>query len=82
MLFSSSVFCIKIYRVIGFFDWRTPFFLIRDPETIKNIAIRDFDYFENHRSFVDESTDVLFKNCLYMLSGQKWREMRGNLTIF
>ncbi len=42
------------------FDFRKPFYFIRDPEIIKKLAVKDFDHFENHRSFIDEDVDLLF----------------------
>lgn len=42
------------------FDFRKPFYFIRDPEIIKQLAVKDFDHFENHRSFIDEDVDLLF----------------------
>lgn len=70
----------EIYRIIGLFDFRVPFFMIRDPEVIKQLAVKDFDHFEDHRSFVDENTDRLFGNSLFMLKGEKWRDMRATLS--
>lgn len=45
------------------FDFRKPFYFIRDPEIIKQLAVKDFDHFENHRSFIDEDVDLLFVSC-------------------
>lgn len=42
------------------FDFRKPFYFIRDPEIIKQLAVKDFDHFENHRSFIDADADLLF----------------------
>lgn len=54
--------------------------MVRDPELIKQLAIKDFDHFEDHRSFLDDNTDVLFGNSLFMLKGAKWRDMRATLS--
>lgn len=42
------------------FDFRQPFYFVRDPAIIKQLGVKDFDYFENHRSFIDEDVDLLF----------------------
>lgn len=32
-------------KIVGLFDFQRPLYLIRDPELIKQIAVRDFEYF-------------------------------------
>lgn len=71
---------IAISRIIGLFDFRVPFFVIRDPEVIKQLAVKDFDHFVDHRSFIDDNVDTLFGNTLSALSGEKWRDMRATLS--
>ncbi|XP_055589830.1 probable cytochrome P450 9f2 [Uranotaenia lowii] len=72
-------------KMIGFFDLVNPIYMLRDPETIKQIAIKDFDFFSDHTpmlspSEVDEDTETLFGNSLFALRGQKWRDMRATLS--
>lgn len=59
---------------------RKPFFSIRDPELIKQMAVKDFEHFEDHRNFIDEKSDVMFANSLFLLKGAKWRDMRATLS--
>lgn len=66
-------------RIYGFFDFRVPQYVVRDPETIKRLAIKDFDHFEDHRGFIDESLDKMFGNMLFAMNGEKWRQMRATL---
>lgn len=47
---------------------------------IKQIGVKDFDYFEDRRSFIDEKVDQLFGSSLVMLKGDKWRQMRATLS--
>lgn len=42
--------------------------------------MKDFDYFEDHRSFTGEDPENLFANSLLLLKGQKWRDMRSTLS--
>lgn len=44
------------------------------------MAVKDFDYFQDHKSFIDEDADDLFGNTLLFLRGQKWRDMRATLS--
>lgn len=68
------------YSVYGTFDFRTPQFIIRSPELYKQIAIKDFDHFEDHYAFLDETTDKLWGNALFLMAGEKWRHMRATLS--
>lgn len=62
------------------FDFRTPQYVVRSPEIIKQIAVKDFDYFEDHRTFADEKLDKLWGNSLFLMKGKKWRQMRATLS--
>ncbi|XP_015177305.1 PREDICTED: cytochrome P450 9e2-like [Polistes dominula] len=67
-------------KYIGFYDLGTPVFMIRDPELIKQIAVKSFDNFPDHRGFVDEVQDPLFGKNLFSLRGDRWKEARTILT--
>ncbi|XP_055530200.1 probable cytochrome P450 9f2 [Wyeomyia smithii] len=75
------------FKVVGFYDFMKPIFMLRDPEVIKKIAVKDFDYFIDHTptmtsGSLDEQTknESLFGNSLFALRGQKWRDMRATLS--
>lgn len=53
---------------------------MRDPEAFKQIAIKDFDHFEDHRVFIDSSVDELFGSSLIAMQGDRWRQMRATLS--
>lgn len=61
------------------FDMREPVYLPRDPDFIRQISIRDFDFFEDHTAFVESGSDTFFNKFLFLLKGSVWREMRANL---
>lgn len=54
-------------------------YVIRDPKVFKQIFIKDFDYFEDHPSILPD-VDELFNNTLFMMCGEKWRQMRATLS--
>jgi cytochrome P450 family 6 len=56
-----------------------PQLLIRDPDIIKNIIVKDFDHFLDHGFDFDEKIDPLSGN-LFMLTGLKWKELRTKLS--
>lgn len=49
-------------------------------EFIRQITIKDFDNFEDHVGFIDSDSDTLFGKSLFLLSEQKWRDMRTTLS--
>ncbi|XP_058832973.1 probable cytochrome P450 9f2 [Topomyia yanbarensis] len=71
-------------KVFGLFDTNSRVFVIRDPELIKQIAVKYFDHFIDRRQIfgtsTDDNPDVLFNKAVVMLTGQKWRDMRATLS--
>lgn len=53
--------------------------MIRDVELIKQISVKNFDSFLNHRFVIDENVDKLFGRSLIMMVDQKWKDMRTTL---
>nr|CAD7460379.1 unnamed protein product [Timema tahoe] len=70
----------KGHRLSGMFQFTCPRTIIRDIELLKMIAIKDFDHFMNHFSVVDPEMDHLFGGNLFLLKGQRWRDMRATLS--
>jgi len=67
-------------KYVGIMDFGTPVMLIRDPELIKDIMVKDFEYFPDHRSFVDENIDLLVSKNTFSLRGDRWRKIRNTLS--
>lgn len=55
---------------MGRYEFLNPMVMIKDIELIKKIAVRDFEYFLDHRAFVDEQFDPLFGRNLFALKGK------------
>lgn len=66
-------------RLVGMYEFFTPVFMIRDPELIKQITVKDFDHFVDHRSVFDDPDEVFSSN-LVSLKGDQWRLMRSTLS--
>lgn len=62
------------------FMFGTPTFIVRDPELIKQITIKDFDHFVNHDRNFDEKIDKMFGRALPSLFDEQWRIMRNSLS--
>lgn len=67
-------------KYVGFFDLVLPCIVIRDPELIKEIAIRNADIFINRRGFVDETCEPFLGKGLFQLKGQRWQKTRATLS--
>lgn len=46
-----------------------PFLVLRDPDIIKLISIKDFDYFSEHRDVAPEGAEPLFHKTLFAVKG-------------
>ncbi|EDW15253.1 probable cytochrome P450 9f2 [Drosophila mojavensis] len=73
-------------KVFGIFEQRKPLLMIRDPELVKQITIKDFDHFINHRNIfgVDSEDphdmDNLFGSSLFSMRDARWKDMRSTLS--
>jgi hypothetical protein len=54
--------------------------LIRDLELVKNILVKDFQYFTDRVISFDEKLDPLTSKFLFVTKGQLWRQWRTKLT--
>lgn len=64
---------------IGFYMFSEPSLIAIDPEFIKNILVRDFDYFHDRGIFVNLKDDPLSGH-LFSLEGVEWKNLRAKLT--
>ncbi|XP_059612265.1 probable cytochrome P450 9f2 [Phlebotomus argentipes] len=67
-------------KIIGLWDMTKPVIMIKDPDLVKVIAVKEFDHFQDRRTVITEQMDELFGNSLLVLKGQKWRDMRSTLS--
>lgn len=68
-------------RFVGFYEiGGSPSYLIRDTELIKQLAIKDFDHFVDHKMAIDHNIDPLFGRTMFAMRGQKWQKMRATLS--
>ena len=67
-------------KYFGFHDFTLPSIILRDPEIIKFVTVKNFDNFVNHTMFVDENLDPFFGKNLFGLQNDSWRDMRSILS--
>ena len=63
----------------GTYSLTKPSFIFRDPDTIKNVLVKDFSSFHDRVLLLDEELEPLTGN-LFLLSGNRWRNLRVKLT--
>ncbi|XP_047000056.1 cytochrome P450 6k1-like [Schistocerca americana] len=65
--------------VVGIYTINSPILIFRDPDLIKTIMVKDFNYFPDRGIYIDEETDHLSAH-LFFLGGTKWKSLRQKLT--
>lgn len=63
----------------GLFQMRTSYLMIRDPEIIKNILIKDFSYFPDRGIYSDFSVNPMSNN-LFFMNNPQWKVLRSKLS--
>ncbi|KAB0791056.1 hypothetical protein PPYR_02856 [Photinus pyralis] len=69
----------KGQRYCGYYFLTKPVLVATDVELIKNVMTKDFQFFTDHFSYVNEKVDPLSGH-LFSLKGQRWRNLRAKLT--
>lgn len=55
---------------MGVFQFTQPALVIRDPELIKELTVRAFDHFTDHKSVGDSEFDPIWSSNLFALKGK------------
>ncbi|KAK0073844.1 hypothetical protein PV325_009112, partial [Microctonus aethiopoides] len=64
---------------VGFYLFDQPCLLIRDPELVKNVLVRDFDYFQDRYARANPE-DKLASASLFLIKNPTWKMVRSKLT--
>ncbi|XP_076657346.1 uncharacterized protein LOC143361655 [Halictus rubicundus] len=67
-------------KYIGVYDFSTPMIMIRDPELIKSVTVKNFEHFQDHRSLKADDIEPMFSKNLFALTGERWKEVRNLLS--
>ncbi|XP_059470470.1 uncharacterized protein LOC132193665 [Neocloeon triangulifer] len=81
----ADVFCenymqLKPNGYGGMFEFMSPTLMVTSPELIRDMTVKNFDFFHDRRMIVSKDTDPLFARSLPGLKGDEWREMRNKLS--
>lgn len=66
-------------KIIGAYVLFKPLLIIRDPELIQRIFVKDFTHFPNRGVYYDEENDPLSMH-LFAIEGKKWKTLRTKLS--
>ncbi|XP_065167282.1 cytochrome P450 9e2-like [Atheta coriaria] len=67
-------------RYCGLYQTTLPTLMIRDPNLIKQLTVKDFDHFVDHRALTPQHVDPLWGYNLFALTGDDWKQMRATLS--
>ncbi|KAH8398960.1 hypothetical protein KR222_004285 [Zaprionus bogoriensis] len=70
----------KDEAVVGIYVINQPALIIREPELIKSVMIKDFNRFFNRYGRCDPHGDALGSNNLFFVRNPQWKEIRTKLT--
>ncbi|XP_078051449.1 cytochrome P450 6k1-like, partial [Augochlora pura] len=63
----------------GFYIFDMPFFLVRDPELVKHVMVKDFSAFVDRYASSDKSDPIGSAN-LFLMNSPRWKVVRAKLT--
>jgi hypothetical protein len=70
-LFHIPHCCIFFFRYYGSYNFTIPSLILKDPELVKQITVKDFDHFVDHNTFLSEEVDPLWGKNLFALTGNE-----------
>ena len=62
---------LKGHKYGGLYQLMDPVLLIRDPELIKMVTVKDFEHFVDHQVQINEDAEPLFGKALFNLTGEQ-----------
>lgn len=74
--YHNSSILSSINRIAGLFEFTRPYYFVTDPKLVKKLAVKDFDYFTDHRAIIEPNEDQLFTLSVFNMKGQQWRGER------
>lgn len=67
-------------KFIGIYEFLSPAIVLRDPEVIRQITVKDFDHFMDHAEFIPDGVDDMWSKNLFASRGDRWRDLRPILS--
>lgn len=66
--------------LFGFYIFTKPFVVIKDPQIIKNVLIKDFHVFSNRHVHCDTKIEPILCNSLLAMKTPDWKTLRKHLS--
>ncbi|XP_077296726.1 cytochrome P450 9e2-like [Arctopsyche grandis] len=80
LLYSHFYDKFKNAAYVGLYRLWTPDILIRDPELIRNVLVKDFQSFANNDFDLDPKVDPIFASNIFSQTGEVWKKNRAAWT--
>ncbi|KYB28576.1 putative cytochrome P450 6a23-like Protein [Tribolium castaneum] len=65
---------------VGIYIFNQPTLVIRSPELLKKVLVKDFDKFINRKVAANESVDPVFFHTLFSAKNDNWRNLRAKIS--
>ncbi|KAJ8672829.1 hypothetical protein QAD02_004089 [Eretmocerus hayati] len=69
----------KNEKLFGMYIFHNPILVINDPDLIKEVLVKDFQYFKDKGVYYNHEIDPISSN-LFRLPGRKWKVLRTRMT--
>ncbi|KOC70829.1 Cytochrome P450 6k1 [Habropoda laboriosa] len=66
--------------ILGIYILSKPFLLVRNPELIKHILVKDFNYFQDRYFSARSPHDKIGSSGLFNIKNPEWRQLRTKIT--
>uniref|UniRef100_A0A1B0GPC3 Uncharacterized protein n=1 Tax=Phlebotomus papatasi TaxID=29031 RepID=A0A1B0GPC3_PHLPP len=70
----------KNQPISGFYFFHKASLIIREPELIKRILVKDFNFFQDRRVATDAQSDTIGGNTMPLIKGENWKNIRSNIS--
>uniref|UniRef100_T1HRR9 Uncharacterized protein n=1 Tax=Rhodnius prolixus TaxID=13249 RepID=T1HRR9_RHOPR len=65
-------------KVVGIYECVSPVLVVRDPEVVEKLLVKDFPHFTDHSQFTESKG--LLNDALFQLKGSTWRLVRNKIS--
>ncbi|XP_046385904.1 probable cytochrome P450 6a14 [Ischnura elegans] len=79
-IYADLYFKLKGKRYGGFVKFHKPGIIVRDPELIKNVLLRDFTHFHDNDVQMHPKLDPLMARNIFVVPGENWKKIRSGVT--
>lgn len=64
----------------GMWVFNQPHFVVKSPELVKQILVKDFKYFQDRTIAANETADALSASMLFVIKSPTWKPLRNKMT--